>query len=121
MADAFPDQPAIPSTRAETACVGGELTIANVKCGARWQIKGCPVSGVAEFDSLVGAIRNRRHGINIRDFERRLRLGVLWEWSDIEFRISEGLLTAERLDQAIHEGLTSRALASDCIALPGIP
>jgi hypothetical protein len=72
-----------------------------------WQVPGCSVDGVTEFGGLVGAIRDGRHAIDYRDFERRLKLGVLWEWEDIAWRISEGLLTAEALDEAIHQGMPS--------------
>lgn len=106
-------------TPAIAACVDAEPNPADVEQAAKWQIHECPVNGVTEFGALVDTIRTGRHAIDVWDFERRLKLGALWEWDDLAFRIGEGLLTAERLDQAIHAGLASGTSQKGHITVPG--
>jgi hypothetical protein len=108
-------------TRAEADCAGSGLQPTAVDGVAKWQIHGCPVKGVSEFRALVDTIRNGQHAIDYWDFEHRLKLGVLWEWNDLQFRVSEGLLTAERLDQAIHTGLTNDTPRRRHGIVPGPP
>lgn len=91
----------------------------DAQAATNWQIAGCPTDGVNQFDSLVRAIHEGRHSIDIWDFERRLGLGVLWDWGDIQLRISEGLLTAARLDQVIHEGLADDSPRRGHSTIPG--
>ena len=69
------------------------------------QITNCYVDGVNDFDSLMHAIANGEHDIDLTDFERRLDLPDSWDWETVLFLIEDGKLTAEQVDDAIHRGL----------------
>jgi hypothetical protein len=86
-----------------------------------WGIRRCSVTGVADFESLVQAIRGGRHPIDYWDFERQLVLGVLWDWGDIRLRIRAGLLTADSLDGAVHHGLAAEDSRAIHAVVPGPP
>ena len=101
------------------SCYGTEPSPDDDEGAVKWQILGCPVEGVTDFGSLLGAIRDRRHRIDTWDFERRLGLGVLWDWDDVRFRTEEGLLSMDRLDGAIHQGLVSDASYPHHASVPG--
>jgi hypothetical protein len=88
---------------------------------ARWEVRRCPLGGVRDFESLLQAIRDRQHPIDGWDFERRLKLGVLWDWEDIRLRIGAGLLTAERLDEVVHQGLADDSSRPAHVSVPGPP
>jgi len=88
---------------------------------SRWEIHRCALGGVTDFESLLSGIRHGQHPIDYWDFERRLGLGVLWEWDDIRLRICAGLLTAERLDEAVHRGPVDDPSRPIHAVVPGPP
>jgi hypothetical protein len=94
---------------------------AGAESNARWEVRRCPLGGVRDFESLLQAIRKGQHPIDGWDLERRLTLGVLWDWDDIRLRIRAGLLTAERLDEALHQGLADDSSRPAHVAVPRPP
>jgi hypothetical protein len=80
----------------------------------------CP-DGAIDFDSLMRLISDGKHGIDLADFSLRLHRVVKelplpiplinfdeqenWDWDDVHNLIARGFLTADEVDNMIHQGL----------------